>query len=61
MAWPTTNDPRVKFATMRMTETEDDDVDWACRYRGMSRSEYLRLAAAEQIARDKKAARKAGK
>lgn len=61
MAWPTTNDPRIKFATMRMTETEDDDVDSTCRLLGMSRSEFLRVAASEKIERVRRATRKAQK
>lgn len=58
MAWPTSNDPRVKFATMRMTETEDDDVDWASRRRNVSRSEFLREAVSNEVARERRAAAK---
>lgn len=55
MAWPTTDDPRTRFATLRMTADEDDDLDWACRSRGVSRSEFLRTASANEIARERKA------
>lgn len=61
MAWPTTNDPRTEFATMRMTETEDADLDWGCRLLGVSRSEFLRDASAEKIERLRRAERRAQK
>lgn len=28
MAWPTTDDPRTKFVTVRFTEDESADIDW---------------------------------
>lgn len=28
MAWPTTDDPRTKFVTVRFTEAEAADIDW---------------------------------
>lgn len=28
MSWPTTNDPRTEFVTVRFTVTEAADIDW---------------------------------
>lgn len=28
MAWPTTDEPRTKFVTVRFTENEHDDLLW---------------------------------
>lgn len=28
MAWPTTDDPRTEFVTVRFTRAEADDIDW---------------------------------
>lgn len=55
MAWPTTNDPRTEFATLRMTVTEAAEIDALAHARGVSRSEMLRQAAANEVERDRKA------
>lgn len=56
MAWPTTNDPRTVFVTGRLTEPEAQDLDWLVARRGTSRSEVLRAALDNEVAREKKAA-----
>lgn len=61
MAWPTTNDPRTEFATLRMTEGESSDVDTEAQFLDMSRSAYIRRATANQIERDRKARQRASR
>lgn len=55
MAWPTTNDPKTEFATLRMTPAEAADLDqWA----DGNRSAFVRLAVAEKIEREARRKRK---
>lgn len=61
MAWPTTNDPRTVFVTGRLTEPEAQDLDWLVAQRGTSRSEVLRTALDNEVAREKKAAARAAR
>lgn len=55
MSWPTTNDPRTEFITLRLTVSEAADLD-AYRQAGgfRSRSAALRNCADRVIAAEKK-------
>lgn len=45
MAWPTTDDPRTEFITLRLTVSEAADVDWLIAQTGArNRSEAVRDA-----------------
>lgn len=55
MAWPTTSNPRTEFVTLRLTKGEADDLDWLTAQLGTSgRSETLRIAQEEKVARERK-------
>lgn len=60
MAWPTTNDPRTEFVTVRFTVDEAADIDWL---RGQtnskSRSAAVRGAVDRVVSAEKKRAAKA--
>lgn len=60
MAWPTTNDPRTEFVTVRFTVDEAADIDWL---RGQtnskSRSAAVRGAVDRVVSAEKKRASKA--
>lgn len=60
MAWPTTNDPKTEFVTLRLTVGEMQDLDDAALRADVKRSAYVRAAVEEKIARDA-AARKRGR
>jgi metal-responsive CopG/Arc/MetJ family transcriptional regulator len=51
MAWPTTDDPRTNFVTVRFTDNEVDEMDT---YLGGSRSNAVRDAVAEKVVREKR-------
>jgi len=59
MAWPTTNDPRTVFVTSRLTAAEAADLDALVAERGTSRSDILRTAIDNEVARAKKSAQRA--
>ena len=60
MAWPTTNDPRTEFITLRLTVSEAADVDAAVAAGGFkSRSAYVRHCVERCQAADAKKAKKA--
>lgn len=60
MSWPTTNDPRTEFVTVRFTASEHADLLWL---QGVlnkkDRSATLRHCADRVIAAERKRARKA--
>lgn len=57
MAWPTTDDPRTEFVTVRFTATEVDDIDWLIQQTGTrSRSAAVRAAVDGTIAAEKRKA-----
>jgi hypothetical protein len=59
MAWPTTDDPRTEFVTLRFTKGESADVDWLQVQTGASsRSEAVRHAVDRVVAAEKRRARK---
>lgn len=62
MSWPTTNDPKTEFATLRMTVSEARDLDTAAQTAGMSRSAFVRECVRRVLTADaKKAARLRGR
>lgn len=61
MAWPTTNDPKTEFVTLRLTVGEAADLDVAAANAGERRSSYVRAAVEEKIARDQQARAKTRK
>ena len=42
MAWPTTNNPKTEFVTLRLTVEENDALIAAANAAGMDRSAYVR-------------------
>ena len=58
MAWPTTNDPRTEFVTLRLTVGESADLDAYAARKGMKRSEAVRNAVDRVIAAEKKRAQR---
>lgn len=62
MSWPTTNDPRTEFATVRFTVSEAADIDWLVGHTNVkSRSAAIRNAVDRVIASERKRAAKAAK
>lgn len=59
MAWPTTDDPRTEFVTIRLTVDEAADVDWLKgRVNAKSRSAAVRGALDRVISAEKRAEKK---
>lgn len=59
MAWPTTNNPRTEFITLRLTADEAADVDWLQGVTsGKNRSDTVRKALDRVVAAEKKRAAK---
>lgn len=58
MSWPTTDDPRTEFVTLRMTVSEAADLDAYAAKRGLSRSAAVRDCTGRVIAVEKKRQRK---
>ncbi len=54
MSWPTTNDPKSEFVTLRLTVSEMTDLDAYASSRGLSRSAAVRDATARVIAAEKR-------
>lgn len=63
MSWPTTNDPRTEFITLRLTVSEAADLDLYAQSHGFrSRSAAVRDSVNRVIAAEKKrAARQRGR
>lgn len=62
MAWPTTNDPRTEFVTVRFTVSEAADIDWLRGHtNAKSRSAAVRGAVDRVIAAERKREKKARK
>jgi len=60
MSWPTTNDPRTEFVTLRFTVNEAADIDWLIGVtNAKNRSVAVRDAVERVIAAEKRRARKA--
>ena len=55
MAWPTTDEPRNKFVTVRFTEKESVDID---AFAGGDRSKFVRNCVNRVIAAEKKRAKR---
>lgn len=58
MAWPTTNDPRTEFVTLRLTVNEAADLDLYADARGLSRSAAVRDAVSRVITAEQKRAKR---
>lgn len=54
MSWPTTNDPRTEFVTLRLTVSEAADLDNYAATRGLSRSAAVRESVGRVIAAEKR-------
>lgn len=55
MAWPTTNDPRTEFVTVRFTATEMADIDWLTGHvNAKNRSAAVRGAVDRVVAAERK-------
>lgn len=60
MAWPTTNNPRDNFVTLRLTDDEAADVDWLqAQTGGKNRSDTVRKALDRVVSAEKKRAQRA--
>jgi hypothetical protein len=59
MSWPTTNDPRTEFVTLRLTAGEAADLDNYASQRGLSRSAAVRESVGRVIAAEKRRAKRA--
>lgn len=58
MAWPTTDDPRTEFVTVRFTASEAADIDWLIKVTGAkSRSAAVRDAVDRVVSSTKRKAR----
>lgn len=59
MSWPTTDDPRTEFVTVRFTVDEAADLDWLTAQTGVkSRSAAVRSACDRVVAAEKKRAKR---
>lgn len=59
MAWPTTNDPRTEFVTMRFTKDEAADIDWLIgQTNAKNRSVAVRSCVERVVTAERKRARK---
>lgn len=59
MSWPTTNDPRTEFVTMRFTKSEAADIDWLIGHtNAKNRSVAVRGCVDRVIAAEKRRAKK---
>lgn len=58
MAWPTTNDPKTEFVTVRFTVNENDELDTYAKMRGLSRSAFVRDATSRVIEAEKRRAKR---
>jgi hypothetical protein len=59
MSWPTTNDPRTEFVTVRFTASEAADIDWLIGYtNAKNRSAAVRSAVDRVVHAERKRAAK---
>ena len=58
MSWPTTDDPRTEFVTLRLTVSEDAVLDSYAKSKGLSRSAAVRDAVVRVINAEHKRAAK---
>lgn len=59
MAWPTTDDPRTEFVTVRFTVAEAQDIDWLIgQVNAKNRSEAVRGAVDRIVAAERKRAKR---
>lgn len=59
MGWPTTNDPRTEFVTVRFTVSEAADIDWLQgQTNAKNRSVAVRDCVDRVVAAEKRRARK---
>lgn len=59
MSWPTTDDPRTEFVTVRFTVDEAADIDWLKgQVNAQSRSAAVRQAVDRVVAAERKRAKK---
>lgn len=56
MAWPTTDDPKTEFITVRLTVTEEALVAAAASNAGQNRSVYLRECVRRCVEADRRKA-----
>lgn len=62
MAWPTTDNPRTEFVTLRLTADEAAELDWLRQAQGAKdRSSTLRDALGRVIAAERRKHRKAAR
>jgi hypothetical protein len=62
MSWPTTDDPRTEFVTLRFTVGETADIDWLITQTGArNRSDAVRNAVDRVVAAERRRARKTKK
>lgn len=62
MAWPTTDDPRTEFVTVRFTVLEKTDLDWLVTATGAKNaSEAIRSGMDRVIAAERKRAKSRGR
>lgn len=54
MSWPTTDDPKTEFVTIRLTVSEAADLDLYAQTQGMKRSPAVRDAVSRVIAAERK-------
>lgn len=60
MGWPTTNDPRTEFVTVRFTVSEAADIDWLQgQTNAKNRSVAVRDCVDRVVAAEKRRAKKA--
>lgn len=59
MSWPTTNNPRTEFVTLRFTVDEAADIDWLIgQVNAKNRSAAVRGAVERVIAAERRRAKK---
>lgn len=58
MAWPTTDDPKTVFVTIRLTESEAANLDAHVSLAGTTRSGFVRDSVRRVIAAEERKARK---
>lgn len=58
MAWPTTNNPRTEFVTLRLTKDEAADLDALRAATGQTRSQAVRAAVERAVTAHQRKTRK---
>jgi Arc/MetJ-type ribon-helix-helix transcriptional regulator len=60
MSWPTTDDPKTEFITVRFTASEAADIEWLTGHtNAKNRSAAVRAAVDRVVSAEKRAARRA--